>query len=111
MLWLLDTDVPAAEWPDEIESVSPPLCLPDAWKSVNECHHLFKVGWAAVRAAETRIHGVFGQLYEPGRPAPVPTGVPDIYSYQDPRIDCVLAGQLVRTLSGIRVVDLAEETV
>ncbi|MEU7230093.1 hypothetical protein [Streptomyces chrestomyceticus] len=101
--WLLeDGRVDRPDWPDGELTVHPPVCRGNCVEKVTErCPHL-RDNWVTVRVREPLLDGIFGRLYRPGRPLPVPVEkVTRLYGSPDVR--WVLASQLVATLSGCTV--------
>ncbi len=72
LLWLLgENPDDLTNWPAEMVTGHPPVCLSCAWLSVGACPHLRKQ-YAAVRVRRFSLIGVHGVLYRPGHPKPVP---------------------------------------
>ncbi|MFH9425175.1 hypothetical protein [Streptomyces sp. NPDC017529] len=99
LLWLLeDGRADRPDWPEGELTAHPPVCRGGCVEKVTEqCPHL-RDNWVTVRVREPLLDGIFGRLYLPGRPLPVPaTGVTRLYDAPDVR--WVLASQLVATLA------------
>ncbi|MDT0265575.1 hypothetical protein RM844_04635 [Streptomyces sp. DSM 44915] len=108
ILWLLgdDPDNPGS-WPQGMETMHPPVCLPCATLSVRSCPHLRR-HFVALRVQTGTLAGVFGALYQPGPLGPVlvdAAGIP----FGDPQIQWVIASQLVVTLDAFTFTDLEAE--
>jgi hypothetical protein len=102
LLWL----VPGADWqPEGMATVQPPLCLACARVSVGACPAL-RAGCVAVRA-RTRLCGVVGVRFQPGRPFPTLADDEDeVIGYDDPAIMWMQATQLARSLHDCTPVDV-----
>lgn len=94
-----------------VRTAQPPVCVEHARLSAQSCPHLVRHGHVALLARRYRLYGVIGAPYTatgrglcrlPADDVPVP--------YGDPRLDWFLASQLVRELSDIETVDLADLT-
>ncbi|WP_198358389.1 hypothetical protein [Streptomyces fildesensis] len=112
VLWLVEDDEGRAEeanWPEDLVTVHPPICVPCAHQSLRLCPHLAERGSVAVRVRESAVEGVYGQLYRSSRHSPVQVRQDTVF-YDSPEIRWVLAAQLTRTLRGCTVVDLAAAT-
>lgn len=109
VLWLIeDRRGDWKGWPNDLLTTHPPVCLPCAGKAVRMCPHL--VGNSvAVRVRESDVCGVYGRVWSSSAFGhPVPTSVKDVVSYGTTAARWVLAGQLVRALSGCTLVSLDE---
>jgi hypothetical protein len=106
VLWLLGDDrEERPDWPEQLDTIIPPVCLPCARKSLRMCPHLRR-GHVAVRVREPRTDGVQGILHHPG--LAFPRLVTDArIRFDDPRIHWVRAGQLVASLYDCTLIDLA----
>lgn len=94
MLWVLSSVHLPARWPCDISTTVPPVCAPCAQWAVHDCQGL-RDGFMRVRARESRIVGVEGTLYLPGRP-PENRTIPR----DDGAIRYFVARQLVIRLEG-----------
>jgi hypothetical protein len=110
VLWLLEDNRGDWEgWPNDLLTAHPPVCLSCAPKAAAMCPHL-EDAWVAVRVRESEVCAVHGQVWAPsifGPPRKV--GKKRVVAYGTPAARWVLAGQLVRALSGCTVVDLDDE--
>ncbi|NEA53569.1 hypothetical protein G3I60_05210 [Streptomyces sp. SID13666] len=110
VLWLVeDNRADWPNWPENLVTVHPPICLPCSRQALRLCPHLAGNGVVAVRATESAIEGVYGQIYRQGPRSPVEVRKDTVF-YDSPEIWWVLAAQLIRTLRGCTVVDLAAAT-
>ncbi|GAA3386417.1 hypothetical protein [Streptomyces racemochromogenes] len=97
MLWLLQTDEVAHQWPATILTVTPPICLPHAQTALSRCAVLRR-GHLAVRVPEAEPVGVIGTLYTPEGPQ---GGADQLVLFTDTsRLPFVLARHLVLELRG-----------
>ncbi|MFC7220374.1 hypothetical protein ACFQLX_19720 [Streptomyces polyrhachis] len=104
-LWLIeDHRGEGPDWPEGCATVHPPLCVACAEVSVRLCPHL-RDGWAAVRAQDPQIQGVYGQRYTPGLLAPRAQG-PGVVRYDTHQAAWVLAASQSITLYDCTLVDL-----
>jgi hypothetical protein len=106
----LDTD-PAADAADIEDTVTaqPPVCLPCAALALRYCSRLAR-GHVAVRVRKPVLYGVFGAVYVPGphgRLEARPDGMTLAYGMPGTRF--VVAGQLLRRLRRVSLVDLDAE--
>ncbi|AZM53351.1 hypothetical protein DMA15_12790 [Streptomyces sp. WAC 01529] len=108
MLWLLeDNRTDWKDWPENLLTAHPPVCLPCARQAVVDCPHLLK-GSVAVRVAASDVCAVYGMVYSPAGLRPMPLHL-DVVAYGGRMAPWVLAGQLVRGLNGCTIVDLRAE--
>lgn len=105
-LWLLEDHRGEPGWPEGEVTTHPPVCRPCALLAARMCPHLQR-GVVAVRAARPLIDTVYGQLYKPGWPAPLP-GERGVFLVRDPVVRWVLGGQLAVSLMDVTLVDLPE---
>lgn len=112
VLWLLeDNRADWKGWPNDLLTVHPPICLPCAGKSVSMCPHLVDNS-VAVRVRESDVCAVYGRVWSSSAFGhPVRTALKDVVPYRTTAAQWVLAGQLVRALSGCTIVDLQRELV
>jgi hypothetical protein len=107
-LWLVPGDEVGgwADWPEQMTTIHPPLCLACARISVRMCPAL-RSGSVAVRA-HSRLRGVNGVVFEPaGRyPGLAVTDRAEVIPYEDPEVAWVQAVLLARLLYNATVVDL-----
>lgn len=108
VLWLLgqDQDDPD-DWPENLETTHPPLCLLCAMASIRLCPHLTE-GYVALRVWKFHVAGVWGALYEPGSPLPTVVDATGV-AYDDSRLPWVRANQLIMGIDAFTVVDLESE--
>jgi hypothetical protein len=113
-LWLLHDDRASepASWPENVGATHPPVCVPCALKATQQCPHLFE-SYIAVRVADPRPWGVYGNVYAPPRPGRAPA--PEfrhgaLVPYTDLMIGWVLAAQTVRLLRDCTLVALDDAT-
>jgi hypothetical protein len=103
LLWL----VPGADT-DRLEGmamIQPPLCMACAQVSIGACPAL-RAGCVAVRA-RTRLCGVTGVRFQPGRPFPTLADDEDeVVGFDDPAILWMQATQLARSLYDCTPVDV-----
>jgi hypothetical protein len=105
VLWLINDhrdDWPG--WPENLCTVFPPLCLRCVRASVRVCPAM-RADPLAVRVRHCPITGVLGHRYRPGVFGPQAVGV-HLVDHTDPGIGWVVAGQQVRTLYEVTIVDL-----
>ncbi|MGI5143716.1 hypothetical protein [Streptomyces sp. CA-106110] len=109
-LWLLEDHRADAEqgWPEGEMTTHPPLCLVCAPVAARLCPHL-RDNVVAVRVGRVILDGVYGQLYVPGVPDPIPARN-DVALFMDRRARWMVGGQLAASLLDVTVVDLAELT-
>jgi hypothetical protein len=112
-LWLLHDDraTEPPPWPEYVGATHPPVCVPCARKATRQCPHLHGT-YIAVRVADPRPWGVYGNVYTPPPPGRDPVPVfrrGALVRYTDPLIGWVLAAQAVRLLRGCTQVDLDDE--
>lgn len=108
VLWLLeDNRADWKNWPENLLTVHPPVCLPCARQAVDQCPHL-RGNCVAVRVAESDVCAVYGMLYSPAGLRPTPLNF-DVIAYTGWASPWVLAGQLVRGLNGCTLVDIRAE--
>jgi hypothetical protein len=106
VLWLIGEDLRTQQsWAADLTTSHPPLCLPCAVQSVQVCPHL-RTHYTALRVSTFVLAGVFGALYRPERPYPVPVDT-RVIAFDDPLIGWVRAGQLIMDLKTYSIVDLA----
>jgi hypothetical protein len=112
MLWLVeDHRGDWKDWPNNLLTTHPPICLPCAGKAVEQCPHLIGSN-VAVRVRESDVCGVHGRIWSSSAFGhPVPTAVKNVVTYGTSAARWVLAGQLVRSLHGCTIVDLQREVV
>lgn len=105
VLWLLkDHRDDWPQWPERMACSEPPICLPCAHTASRVCPALRK-GHVAVRVGHSRIAGVYGILYQPGRQFPRP-GEDVRVAFDDPAIRWTRAAQLLRELHECTIVNL-----
>ena len=104
-LWILqDRRADWPRWPENLQAVEPPICLPCARLSRKLCPALRK-GAVTVRVGHAPVSGVYGVRYQQGDP--FPEAVEDtIVSFTAADARWIVAGQLVRQLFKCAVVDL-----
>lgn len=96
MLWLLRADAAVRSWPADIETTTPPICLPHAELAFRRCVTMRR-SYLAVRVQEVERVGVLGTLFTEGGP-----GDPDelVRFTETNRLPYVLARYLVLVLRG-----------
>lgn len=98
--------------PEAVEGTlthQPPLCLEHAGVSVSGCPTLSR-GYVALRSRVPRLYGVNGFLYGHRHGRPVELHAERRVSYTDRQLTpWILAGQLVRRLTRVTVIDLRAE--
>lgn len=108
LLWLLNEDPDdRRNWPADLVTGHPPVCLPCARQSVQACPHLRKQ-YTAVRVRRFAPSGVQGVLHRPSYPDPVPYDVGGL-DFGDRRMPWMQAAQLMMRLEDFTVVDLEAE--
>lgn len=107
VLWLLeDGRGDWKGWPNDLLTAHPPVCLPCAREASRSCPHL-RPGNVAVRVASSDVCAVYGTPYIlVGRR--LIRRDKDVVALNSPAIRWVVAGQLVRSLSGCTLVSLDE---
>jgi len=109
VLWLLrDYRDDWPDWPEDMASVEPPICVPCVSVSLRLCPALRR-GAVAVRVREVPIAGVRGVRYRKGLIAPVAAEAVTL-PYDDPAVRWMVASALVRELRGGTLVPLSEIT-
>lgn len=106
----LESGVPGPPSPGSARlTAHPPVCLPHARASAEQCGHFAKHGLVALMVRSAPLYGVIGTPYQlsargwramPADDTPVP--------YSDPAVSTVVASQLVRSLRDYTVVRLDE---
>jgi hypothetical protein len=98
--------------PDGLEGTlthQPPLCLEHAGVSARSCPVL-RQGFVALRSRVPRLYGVNGYLYGHRHGQPIEVHAERRVPYTDRQLTpWILAGQLVRRLTRVTVIDLEEE--
>lgn len=104
LLWLVPDERPGRI--EGMATIQPPLCLACARVSIGACPAL-RAGYLALRA-HSRICGVTGVRFQPGRPFPTLSAddSDDVVDYRDPAIGWMQATQLARSLHDCTLVDL-----
>lgn len=104
ILWLLDIGKGARPLQKVERTTQPPICTPCAAVTIDRCPAARR-GYFLVRAKAPTIDGVYGAVYRPAFPIPIPGAEPQLVPYLDPRtgrrnpeIRLVLAQQLYATL-------------
>lgn len=107
-LWLLEDHRAEGErgWPEGEVTTHPPVCLACAPVAARLCPHL-RDNVVAVRVGRVTLDGVYGQLYVPGVPSPVPARN-EVALFTDRRARWMVGGQLAASLLDVTVVDLPE---
>ncbi|MFD0034848.1 hypothetical protein ACFVJK_42885 [Streptomyces sp. NPDC127172] len=108
VLWLLEdnrNDWP--DWPNELMTTHPPICLPHAREAVTACPHLVD-GYVVVRVGESEPVAVYGRHYAIERGRIVPNRR-EVVELDSARLQWTVAGQLIRDLRRCKIVDLAAE--
>lgn len=96
-LWLVGEDAEEpGSWPQGMETMHPPVCLPCAALSLRACPHLRRPH-AALRVRRCTPAGVYGALYGPGFPGPVLSRAAGV-RYGSAAAGWIVAGQLVMRL-------------
>lgn len=114
VLFLERGRVSAAADLEENQTAQPPLCLPCAQEAREQCPRLTR-HCIALRARKVPAWGVFATSYVPRQPGmPLPTGAlafsEEVHvQYGTRDLPFVVAGQLLRTLRRVTLVDLDEE--
>ncbi|WP_037733431.1 hypothetical protein [Streptomyces megasporus] len=107
VLWLVEDDRGAwPDWPEGLATAHPPLCVPCAGTSLDECHHWLREKAVVVRSRASQVSGVLGAPYQLQGSVLVPQKV-RMVRYDDPAIAWTLARQLVRTLYDCTLLDPA----
>jgi hypothetical protein len=109
-LWLLeDARGDWRGWPNDLLTTHPPVCLPCAGEAVRMCPHLIDRS-VAVRVRDSQVCAVYGRIWASSAFGyPVRTENRGVVAYSSPAARWVLAAQLVRSLHGCTIVDLAAE--
>jgi hypothetical protein len=92
-------------WPDDLHTTHPPLCVPCARLSAEQCHFLGR-GFVALRARKVVNAGVFGSVYKPYGSGAVLARAAAETLYAAPASRWMLASQLMVELRRCTVVDL-----
>ncbi|MGZ3144449.1 hypothetical protein ACVDFE_21145 [Lentzea chajnantorensis] len=108
VLWLMrdhrETEGP--DWPEDMASVEPPICVPCTEISLQRCPALRR-GAVAVRVREYSVMGVRGTLYRPGVFAPQPIKIEHLV-YGDPTTSWMVAASSFRVLQDCSFVSFEE---
>ncbi|MDT0609026.1 hypothetical protein [Streptomyces lancefieldiae] len=108
VLWLLEDGAREyPQWPEDLMTVHPPICLDCIPLARQQCPHLW-AGSVAVRVKASKACAVFGLRYTASRVGPIPVEG-DIYPFESPLLPLVVATQLVRALYDCTIVTLTEE--
>jgi hypothetical protein len=93
-------------WPERSLTAMPPLCLEHARVSAQQCPHLRRGEFAALRVRKPHLYGVSGTLYRWTATGWHCSEDDHLAPYSSPRQPGMLASRLYRELRGVTVVDL-----
>ncbi|MEU2877146.1 hypothetical protein [Streptomyces sp. NPDC007070] len=103
--WLLEAHHGDGVWPEREVTTHPPTC--------EQCQPVAQVQcrpnrsrFASLRVGRVLADGVYGQLFRPSLPRPVPIGRKQTVYAGDPQLRWMLAGQMAATLLDVTVVDM-----
>jgi len=97
-----------SNWPEQLGTVHPPLCLPCAEESVSRCRHL-RGSHVGIRVRDAQPWGVYGLQFCVGPDKRLQEVGKVEMEYGDPGLGWVLASQMIVTLNGCTLVDLDAE--
>ncbi|MFE5037131.1 hypothetical protein [Streptomyces sp. NPDC056683] len=101
--WLLEDHRGESGWPQEEVTTHPPVCPKCQPVSALQCRHL-RGNVVSVRAGRFVTDGVYGQLFQPGRPARK-----TVLFAGDARLRWMLGGQAAATLYDVTIVDMTTQ--